>query len=187
MKFAHVFPPYLIFWRNKMFKPELLSPCGTMESLRAAVNNGADAVYLGGKKFSARKYAGNFSTEEIKEACDYCHVRGVKVYVTVNTLYKDAELKPFINFVKELYMIGVDALIVQDTGAANLIKRSFPDMKINASTQLTANTADDVNFLKNNGFDKVILSRELTLDEIRHIRENTDAEIECFVHGALCV
>ena len=170
-----------------MLKPELLSPCGTMESLKAAVNNGADAVYLGGKKFSARKYAGNFSTDEIREACDYCHVRGVKVYVTVNTLYKDSELKPFINFVKELYMIGADALIVQDTGAANLIKRSFPDMKINASTQLTANTADDVNFLRNNGFDKVILSRELSIEEIKHIRENTDAEIECFVHGALCV
>lgn len=170
-----------------MLKPELLSPCGTMESLKAAVNNGADAVYLGGKKFSARKYAGNFSTDEIREACDYCHVRGVKVYVTVNTLYKDSELTPFINFVKELYMIGADALIVQDTGAANLIKRSFPDMKINASTQLTANTADDVNFLRNNGFDKVILSRELSIEEIKHIRENTDAEIECFVHGALCV
>ncbi len=184
---AHSFPPRLIFWRNKMLKPELLSPCGTMESLKAAVNNGADAVYLGGKKFSARKYAGNFSTDEIREACDYCHVRGVKVYVTVNTLYKDSELKPFINFVKELYMIGADALIVQDTGAANLIKRSFPDMKINASTQLTANTADDVNFLRNNGFDKVILSRELSIEEIKHIRENTDAEIECFVHGALCV
>ena len=170
-----------------MIKPELLSPCGTSESLRAAVNNGADAVYLGGKNFSARKFAGNFSVEEIKEACDYCHVRGVKVYVTVNTLYKDSELKAFINFIKELYVIGVDALIVQDTGAANIIKRSFPDMKINASTQLTANTADDVNFLYKNGFDKVILSRELSLDEIRKIRENTEAEIECFVHGALCV
>ena len=158
-----------------------------MESLRAAINNGADAVYLGGKDFSARKYAGNFSVEEIKEACDYCHLRGAKVYVTVNTLYKDQELKKFIDFVKELYMIGVDALIVQDLGAANLIKRSFPDMKINASTQLTANTLQDVNFLYKNGFDKVILSRELSLEEVRHIRENTDAEIECFVHGALCV
>ncbi len=170
-----------------MLKPELLSPCGTMESLKAAVNNGADAVYLGGKDFSARRYAGNFSTEEIDEACAYCHVRGVKVYVTVNTLYKDSELKKFIDFVKQLYMIGVDALIVQDTGAANVIKRSFPDMKVNASTQLTANTVEDVNFLYKNGFDKVILSRELSIDEIRKIRQNTDAEIECFVHGALCV
>lgn len=168
-------------------KPELLSPCGNTEALRAAVNNGADAVYLGGKDFSARRYAGNFSLEELKEACDYCHVRGVKVYVTVNTLYKDNELTKFINFVKELYMIGVDALIVQDTGAANLIKRSFPNMKINASTQLTANTAEDVNFLYKNGFDKVILSRELSLEEIRKIRQSTEAEIECFVHGALCV
>ena len=170
-----------------MLKPELLSPCGNMEALRAAINNGADAVYLGGKDFSARKYAGNFSVEEIEEACDYCHLRGAKVYVTVNTLYKDQELTKFIKFVKELYMAGVDALIVQDLGAANLIKRSFPDLKLNASTQLTANTADDVNFLYKNGFDKVILSRELSIDEIRDIRKNTDAEIECFVHGALCV
>lgn len=170
-----------------MLKPELLSPCGTMESLKAAINNGADAVYLGGKDFSARKYAGNFSVEEIEEACDYCHLRGAKVYVTVNTLYKDMELKKFIDFVKQMYMAGVDALIVQDLGAANLIKRSFPDMKINASTQLTANTVEDVNFLYKNGFDKVILSRELSLEEIRKIRENTEAEIECFVHGALCV
>ena len=170
-----------------MLKPELLSPCGTMESLKAAINNGADAVYLGGKDFSARKYAGNFSVEEIEEACDYCHLRGAKVYVTVNTLYKDIELNKFIDFVKQMYMAGVDALIVQDLGAANLIKRSFPDMKINASTQLTANTVEDVNFLHKNGFDKVILSRELSLEEIRKIRENTEAEIECFVHGALCV
>lgn len=170
-----------------MLKPELLSPCGTMEALKAAVNNGADAVYLGGKDFSARRYAGNFSVEEIDEACAYCHVRGVKVYVTVNTLYKDSELKRFIDFVKKLYMIGVDALIVQDTGAANLIKRSFPEIKVNASTQLTANTVEDVNFLYKNGFDKVILSRELSIEEVRKIRENTEAEIECFVHGALCV
>ena len=168
-------------------KPELLAPCGSPEALRAAVINGADAVYLGGKKFSARKYAGNFSVEELSEACDYCHIRGVKVYVTVNTLYKDSELTEFIKFVKELYMIGVDALIVQDAGAANLIKRSFPDMKINASTQLTANTAEDVLFLQKNGFDKVILSRELTLEEIKNIRKSTDVDIECFVHGALCV
>lgn len=168
-------------------KPELLSPCGSPESLRAAVNNGADAVYLGGKDFSARKYAGNFSVEELKEACDYCHVHGVKVYVTVNTLYKDSELVKFIEYIKELYVIGVDALIVQDVGAANLIKRSFPDFKLNSSTQLTANTIEDVEFLSKNGFDKVILSRELALDEIKNIREKTDVEIECFVHGALCV
>lgn len=168
-------------------KPELLSPCGSPESLRAAVNNGADAVYLGGKSFSARKFAGNFSIEELKEACDYCHVRGVKVYVTVNTLYKDSELNNFIEFIKELYVIGVDALIVQDVGAANLIKRSFPDIKLNASTQLTANTIEDVEFLNKNGFDKVILSRELTLEEVKNIRAKTNVDIECFVHGALCV
>ena len=146
-----------------MLKPELLSPCGNMEALRAAINNGADAVYLGGKDFSARKYAGNFSVEEIEEACDYCHLRGAKVYVTVNTLYKDQELTKFIKFVKELYMAGVDALIVQDLGAANLIKRSFPDLKLNASTQLTANTADDVNFLYKNGYADPI---EKKLDEM---------------------
>lgn len=168
-------------------KPELLAPAGSMESLRAAVNNGCDAVYLGGKEFSARQYAGNFSLEELEEACDYCHLRGVKVYVTVNTVYKNEELQGFLSFVGRLYHMGVDALIMQDTGAAKLVQENYPDFCLHASTQMTANSLADVEYWHGKGFQKVVLSRELTLPEIRHITEHTEAEVETFVHGALCV
>lgn len=170
-----------------MNKPELLSPAGSMESLKAAVNNGCDAVYFGGKQFSARQYAGNFSLEELEKACDYCHLRGVKVYVTVNTLYKDEELKDFLVYIKHLYEMGVDALIMQDAGAAKLVKESFPDFPLHASTQMTCNSLADVKYWESQGFDKIVLSRELSIEEIKHITENVDAEIETFVHGALCV
>lgn len=168
-------------------KPELLAPAGSMESLKAAVQNGCDAVYLGGKLFSARQYAGNFSLEELEEACDYCHLRGVKVYVTVNTVYKDKELPEFIQFIGKLHRMGVDALIMQDAGAAKLVREHYPDFPLHASTQMTSNSLADVNYWYEQGFDKVVLSRELTLPEIRHITEQTGAEVETFVHGALCV
>lgn len=167
--------------------PELLSPAGSMESIYAAVNNGCDAIYIGGKQFSARQYANNFSIEELEQACDYCHLRGVKVYVTVNTLYKQKELQPFLNYIKQLYEMGVDALILQDIGAAELIKKYFKDMPLHASTQLTTNNLKDVNFLYQQGFSKIVLSRELSLEEVKQITQNTQAEIEVFVHGALCV
>lgn len=167
--------------------PELLAPAGSMESLKAAVQNGCNAVYLGGKQFSARQYAGNFSIEEIEEACDYCHLRGVRVYVTVNTVYKDKELKEFLQFVGKLYAIGVDALILQDVGAAKLVQKQYPDFCLHASTQMTANSLEDVQYWYEQGFSKVVLSRELTLPEIRYITEHTDAEVETFIHGALCV
>lgn len=168
-------------------KPELLSPAGSMDSLKAAVNSGCDAVYLGGRNFSARQFAGNFDIAEIKEACEYCHLRGVKVYVTVNTLYKDNELESLLEFAGELYLAGADALIVQDMGAAALINRNYPDFELHASTQLTANSSDDVRAMINNGFKRVVLSRELSLNEICSIIEKTGADIETFVHGALCV
>ncbi len=168
-------------------KPELLSPAGSMESLKAAVNNGCDAVYLGGKAFSARQYAGNFSLQELEEACDYCHLRGVKVYVTVNTLYKEEELKGFLEFVSRLYEMGADALIMQDAGAARLVREHFPDFPLHASTQMTANSLADVEYWAGQGFRKVVLSRELSLEEIQEITAHTDAEIETFIHGALCV
>jgi len=170
-----------------MMKPELLSPAGSMDSLRAAVNSGCDAVYLGGKKFGARAYAGNFDLKELEEACDYCHLRGVKVYVTVNTVYKDEELKEFLVYIKDLYEMGVDALIMQDAGAAKLVKEHFPDFPLHASTQMTCNSLADVKYWESQGFDKIVLSRELSIEEIKHITENVDAEIETFVHGALCV
>ncbi|WMI80243.1 DUF3656 domain-containing U32 family peptidase [Anaerotignum sp. MB30-C6] len=168
-------------------KPELLAPAGSMESLKAAVNNGCDAVYLGGKLFSARQYAGNFSLEELEEACDYCHLRGVKVYVTVNTLYKDEELKDFISFIGKLYKMGVDALILQDSGAAKMVRETYPDFPLHASTQMTANSLEDVRYWESLGFSKIVLSRELSLDEIQEITSESQAEIETFVHGALCV
>lgn len=168
-------------------KPELLAPAGTMESLKAAVNNGCDAVYLGGKAFSARQYAGNFSLQEMETACDYCHLRGVKVYVTVNTLYKETELKDFLDFVGRLYEMGADALIMQDIGAAQLVRRYFPDFPLHASTQMTVNSLADAEYWHGQGFRKVVLSRELSLEEIRGITAHTDAEIETFIHGALCV
>ena len=170
-----------------MMKPELLSPAGSMDSLRAAVNSGCDAVYLGGKQFSARAYAGNFDLQELEDACDYCHLRGVKVYVTVNTVYKDDELKGFLTYIKALYEMGVDALIMQDAGAAKLVKEHFPDFPLHASTQMTCNSLADVKYWESQGFNKIVLSRELSIEEIKHITENVEAEIETFVHGALCV
>lgn len=168
-------------------KPELLSPAGSMESVKAAVNNGCNAVYLGGQQFSARQYASNFDIEELEAAMDYCHLRNVKVYVTVNTIYKDKEMKDLLKFVAKLYEIGADALIVQDIGAADLIHKNFPNFKLHASTQLTSNNLADVKALADKGFCKVVLSRELNLEEIKAITANTDIEIETFIHGALCV
>ena len=110
-------------------KPELLSPAGSMDSVKAAVNNGCDAVYIGGRQFSARQYADNFGIEELAQVCDYCHLRGVKVYITVNTIYKDGEFKELLNFAAKLYEIGADALIMQDLGAAKLIKENFPQAR----------------------------------------------------------
>lgn len=168
-------------------KPELLAPAGSMESLHAAINNGCDAVYLGGKQFSARQNANNFSNEELKTASDYCHLRGVKFVVTVNTVYKEKELEELLKFSNQLYNIGVDAVIVQDMGAAILLNKNFPKLNLHASTQMTAHSIDDVKYLAQIGFKRVVLSRELSLKEIKDIIENTDIEIECFVHGALCV
>ena len=168
-------------------KPELLAPAGSLESLKAAVNNGCDAVYLGGKLFSARQSAENFSMEELEEACDYCHLRGVKVYVTVNTLYKEEELKELLGFVGKLYNMGVDALILQDSGAAKMIQEKYPDFPLHASTQMTANSLEDVRYWETLGFSKVVLSRELSLKEIGEITAQSGVEIETFVHGALCV
>ena len=165
---------------------ELLSPAGDMEGLKAAVNNGCDSVYIGGKSFSARQYAGNFSESDIKEVLDYCHLRSVKVYLAVNTLYKTEELNDVLNFVGKAYEMGVDALILQDMGAFDLIKRIFPDLPLHASTQLTAMSLEDVKFLTEKGFSRVILSRELSLEEVKYIAQNAPCETEVFIHGALC-
>lgn len=168
-------------------KPELLAPAGNMESLYAAVNNGCDAVYLGGKQFSARSSADNFSEEEMKEAVDYCHLRGVKVLVTINTLYKEKEIEEVLKFAKFLYRIGVDGVIIQDIGVAKLLRENMPNLKLHASTQMTAHSVEDVKYLEENGFKRIVLSRELSTEEIKNIVKQTNAEIECFIHGALCV
>jgi len=170
-----------------MKKPELLAPAGSVESLYAAVNNGCDAVYIGGKQFSARQHSSNFSNDEIKQAIDYCHLRGVRLIVAINTLYKEKELEDFLKFVDKLYNMGVDAVILQDMGAIAVIKENLPDLKLHASTQMTAHSLDDVKYLEANGFERVVLSRELSIEEITNICKNTAIEIECFVHGALCV
>ena len=166
---------------------ELLAPVGSFESLKAAVQNGADAVYLGGKSFGARASANNFDREELKAAVEYAHIRGVQVFVTTNTLRKENEIAEFLEYAKFLYDIDVDAIILQDIGMARLIKRELPDFELHASTQMVAHSLEDVKYLESVGFDRVVLAREVTVEEIKHICDNCKADIEVFVHGALCV
>ncbi|SHH24380.1 U32 family peptidase [Tepidibacter thalassicus] len=166
---------------------EILAPVGNFDSLKAAVLNGADAVYLGGKNFSARASANNFDKEELKEAVKYAHIRDVKVYVTVNTLIKESEINSFLKYINFLYNIDVDALILQDVGMASLVKKHFPYFEIHASTQMVAHSLEDVKYLENLGFKRVVLARELTVEEIEYISKNSNVDIEVFVHGALCV
>ena len=173
--------------RRKERLPELLSPAGDMECLRAAVMGGADAVYVGGKSFGARAFAKNFDAEELRAATRYCHLHGVKLYVTVNTLVYDREMGEVSDFAAELYNIGVDALIVADLGAAREIKRRVPDVELHASTQASAHNTEGVAALFDAGFSRVVLARELPLSEICAVTENSPAEIEVFLHGALCV
>ena len=166
---------------------ELLAPVGSFDSLKAAVQNGANAVYLGGKDFSARASANNFDREELKEAVKYAHIRDVRVFVTTNTLIKQNELEDFVEYAKFLYDIDVDAIIMQDIGAAMLIHELLPDFELHASTQMVAHSLEDVKYLESVGFKRVVLARELTVEEIKYICDNTNVDIEIFVHGALCV
>lgn len=168
-------------------KVELLSPVGSRESMISALNNGCDAIYLGGKNFNARQSASNFTNEELKEIINYCHNRGVKVNLTLNILYKETEIQDVLDFVSEVYSYGIDALIIQDIGIFNLIKNNFKSVAIHASTQMTIHNMEGVKFLENLGFNRVVLSRELSLEEIEDITKNTNIEIEAFVHGAICV
>lgn len=167
--------------------PELLAPAGGMSQLAAAVENGADAVYLGGPLFNARIHADNFTEEELAAALDYAHVRGVKLHVTLNTLLTDEELLPALEYAARLYQKGVDALIVQDLGLAHLLRQYIPKLPLHLSTQGSVYNLSGVKKAKKLGFARVVLARELSLSEIRAITERTDCEIEVFVHGALCV
>ncbi len=168
-------------------KPELLAPAGGMEAFVAAVENGADAVYLGARAFSARGYASNFSEEELEEAIDYAHLRGVKVYVTVNTLLKEGEVENALKLLSWLRQIGTDAIIIQDLGLISLARKYLPDLPLHASTQMTLHNSEGVEFAKKLGIERVVLSRECSLEEIKQMREKTGTEIEVFIHGALCI
>jgi putative protease len=170
-----------------MKKVELLAPAGSYSALISAVNAGCDAVYLGGKNFGARAYAPNFDYEELKKALEFCHLRDVKVYVTLNTLILNEEMKEFAEYVDFLYSIGVDAVIVQDLGVLKFLRENYPNLSVHASTQMTIHNLEGVQELAERGVSRVILSRELTLEEIRHIASNSPIDIEVFVHGAMCV
>ena len=172
---------------QKGFIMELLAPAGTMENFMAALESGADAIYLGGKVFNARAHAANFGIDELREAVRLAHILDVSVYVTVNILIGDTELKDLEQYIKDLDSIGVDAIIVQDLAVADIAKRVAPNIHLHGSTQMTAATLDAVRFYESLGFTRVVLARELSLKEIQHICKHCKAEIEVFVHGALCV
>ncbi|MEW6446725.1 MAG: DUF3656 domain-containing protein [Bacillota bacterium] len=167
--------------------PELLAPAGSWEGLVAAVQNGADAVYLGGKDFNARRHAPNFTAGELKQAIEYAHIRGVKVYVTVNTILSDEEMEEAVRFLRFIYESGADAAIIQDTGLLRLARKVIPELCLHASTQMTIHSAPGAALVRDAGVARVILARELSLEEIESIKKETGMEVEVFVHGALCV
>ena len=164
--------------------PELLAPVGSMDHLKVAINAGASAVYLSGKDYGARKYAQNFTLDEINEAVNTAHLHNVKVYVTVNTLIKQDELEDVMNYLSKLYAIGVDAVLVQDLGLVELINIHLPKLKIHASTQMTCENQLKLDYIESKGIKRIVLPREMRKDEIQDLE--TNMELEIFVHGALC-
>lgn len=170
--------------RNKDF--ELLAPAGSLEILKGVIESGADAVYVGGSMFGARAYANNFTEEELLEAIDFAHLRGVKVYLTVNTLIKNSEFSKLYDYLLVYYKRGLDAVIVQDIGVVKAIHEYFPSMEIHTSTQMTVTGADGVRFLSQFGVTRVVMAREVSLAEMKRIHEEIGMELEAFVHGALC-
>lgn len=173
--------------KNKFKIPELLVPVGGKKQLIAAIENGADAVYLGGSLFNARINAPNFSDEELEEALSYAHARDVKIYVTMNTLIYENELFDALKYAAFLYKTGVDALIIQDTGLACLIRKYLPDFELHLSTQASVYNLEGVEMAEKLGFTRVVLARENTLEEIKKIHKNTGVELEVFIHGAICI
>ena len=170
-----------------MKRPEILAPAGSKEGLLAAIGAGADAVYIGGSRFGARAYAENLEKEDMLYAISYCHFHGRKLYLTVNTLMKEAELQnELIDYVAPFYEAGLDAVIVQDVGAMAKLHEAFPDLAIHASTQMSLTTGHGTNLCKEYGVTRLVPARELTLEELTQMRGATDREIEVFVHGALC-
>ena len=161
---------------------ELLSPVGDFECLKAAVQNGADAVYFGASSFSARAFASNFDINALEQAINYAKIRGVKTNLTLNTLIKNNELSDAFELAKNAYNFGIDAIIVQDLGLAKLLIDNFPDLAIHASTQMSVHNLEGVKKLEQLGFKRVVLSRELPITEIEYICKNTNVEIECFMY-----
>ena len=166
---------------------ELLAPAGSMESLRAAVQNGANAVYLGCGNFNARQSAKNFTPQTLVEAIKYCHVRGVEVHLTINTLVTDREMKEVAELIRHAAQNNIDAFIVQDLGVVQLCRQIAPKVPVHGSTQMTIHSLAGVQLCAAMGLRRVVLSRELSREEIRYICANSPIEIEVFVHGALCM
>ena len=164
--------------------PELLAPVGSMDHLKVAINAGASSVYLSGKDYGARKYAQNFTLDEINDAVNIAHLHNVKVYVTVNTLIKEDELEDVMDYLSQLYAIGVDAVLVQDLGLVDLINTYLPDLKIHASTQMTAENQLKIDYIESKGIKRIVLPREMRKEEISQLK--TNVELEIFAHGALC-
>ena len=164
--------------------PELLAPVGSMDYLKVAINAGASSVYLSGKNYGARKFAENFTLDEIAEAVNIAHMHNVKVYVTVNTLIRQSELENVINYLSQLYAIGVDAVLIQDLGLVELINKHLPNLTIHASTQMTAENQLKLDYIESKGIKRVVLPREMRKEEIKNLK--TDMELEIFAHGALC-
>lgn len=171
-----------------MKKPEILAPTGSKESVIAAINGGCDAIYIGGKSFNARKYALNPSDEQLKEIIDLCHLRKIKVFITLNILFKENEIQSVLDFVKTVYDFGADGIIIQDIGIFDLVKKYFPNIIKSASTQMSTHNVEGVELLKEIGFNRIVLARELNIEEVEAINKiKGSVEIEGFAHGALCV
>lgn len=165
---------------------ELLAPAGTYDSFLAALNAGADAIYLGGEKYSARAYADNFTSEQIVQAIRIAHLHDCKIYLTLNTLIKENEISDIVDYIKPFYLAGLDGVIVQDFGVVHILKTVFSQMEIHASTQMTITGSDGAKLAKDYGFSRIVPARELSLQEIKQIKKEVDIEIECFIHGAMC-
>jgi len=168
-------------------RPEILAPAGSMEALKAAVHAGADAVYLGGDKFGARAYANNFDSTALIKAIEYAHLYGVKVYLTINTLFRNEEILELKDYLQPLYEVGLDAVIVQDFGVMNYVHTVFPDLPIHASTQMTITTAYAYELIREYGVTRIVPARELSIEEISALKQcDNPPEVEIFVQGALC-
>ena len=169
-----------------MRRTELLAPAGDYTSLIAAFNAGADAVYLAGKQFGARAFANNFEEDELLQALDYAHLHGKKIYLTLNTLIKESEFSTIADYLTPYYNNGLDGIIIQDLGLIPFLKKEFPLLELHASTQMTINNYRSAKWLKEQGICRIVPSRELSLTELKEIKEKADIEVEAFIHGAMC-